>query len=57
MNVQEPVKGQSALMWAASEGNTSAVETLVEFGAEVKAKSKSGFTPLLFADAMATVIR
>jgi len=49
VNVQEPVKRQSALMWASSEGNTGAVETLVEFGADVKAKSKSGFTPLLFA--------
>ena len=49
VNVQEPVKGQAALMWAASEGNTAAVETLIEFGASVKAKSKSGFTPLLFA--------
>lgn len=36
-------------MWAASEGNTAAVELLIEFGADVKTKSKSGFTPLLFA--------
>jgi ankyrin repeat protein len=49
VNSQEPVRGQSALMWAAAEGNTSAVATLVEFGAEVKARSKAGFTPLLFA--------
>jgi uncharacterized protein len=49
VNVQEPVKGQSALMWAASEGNTAAANLLIEFGADVKAKSKSGFTPLLFA--------
>jgi ankyrin repeat protein len=49
VNVAEPVRGQTAFMWAASEGNTAAVETLVEFGAQVKTKSKSGFTPLLFA--------
>jgi ankyrin repeat protein len=49
VNIQEPVKGQSALMWAASEGNTAALGLLIEFGANVKATSKSGFTPLLFA--------
>jgi ankyrin repeat protein len=36
-------------MWAASEGNTEAAGLLVEFGADVKAKSNGGFTPLLFA--------
>src|SRR5512135_1282426 len=36
-------------MWAASEGNTAAAETLIEFGASLKATSKGGFTPLLFA--------
>jgi len=36
-------------MWAASEGNTAAAAMLIEFGADVKAKSKGGFTPLLFA--------
>jgi len=48
-NVQEPVRGQTALMWAAAEGNTAAAEMLIEFGADIKAKSKGGFTPLLFA--------
>jgi uncharacterized protein len=49
VNVREPTRDQSALMWAASEGNTDAVEMLIEFAADVKAKSKSGNTPLLFA--------
>ncbi len=49
VNEREPYKGQTALMWAASEGNAAAESLLVEFGAEVKAKSKAGFTPLLFA--------
>jgi len=49
VNVQEPTKGQTALMWAASEGNTDASEVLIEFGADIKAKSQSGYTPLLFA--------
>src|SRR6185436_9671487 len=49
VNEREPVKGQTALMWAASEGNAAAAGMLIEFGAEVGAKSKVGFTALLFA--------
>ena len=49
VNVQEPTKGQTALMWAASEGNTAAADSLIEFDADIKAKSKTGYTPLLFA--------
>ena len=49
VNTAEPNKGQTALMWATSEGNTAAAEVLIEFGADMKAKSKNGFTPLLFA--------
>ena len=48
-NAKEPYKGQTALMWAASEGNAAAAAMLIEFGADVKAKSTAGFTPLLFA--------
>jgi ankyrin repeat protein len=36
-------------MWAAAEGNTAAVDVLLEAGADVKAKSTGGFTPFLFA--------
>src|SRR5437868_8709785 len=36
-------------MWAASEGNARAIEALIEAGADVNAKSKTGMTPLLFA--------
>ena len=36
-------------MWAASEGNAAAADLLVEVGAEVKAKSKAGWTSFLFA--------
>lgn len=49
VNTVEPFRGQTALMWAAGEGNAKAAELLVEFGANVKAKSKNGFTPFLFA--------
>ena len=53
-HAKDPVKGQTALMWAASEGNTAAVKLLLEPGADIKAKSKGGFTPLLFAVRKAT---
>ena len=36
-------------MWAAAEGNTAAVDVLLEAGADLDAKSNGGFTPLLFA--------
>ena len=49
MNAREPYKGQTALMWAASEGNAAAAAMLIEFGADVRGKSDGGFTPLLFA--------
>jgi ankyrin repeat protein len=48
-NAREPYKGQTALMWAAAEDNAAAADVLIAHGAEVAAKSKTGFTPLLFA--------
>jgi len=36
-------------MWAADEGHAAIVELLVKAGADVRARLKSGFTPLLFA--------
>ena len=49
VNLAENFRGQTALMFAAGEGNTAAAELLIEFGAGLQAKSKAGFTPLLFA--------
>ena len=49
INVQEQWNGQSALMWAAIEGHGAVVETLLERGADLSARSNSGTTPLLFA--------
>jgi ankyrin repeat protein len=49
VNAVEPTRGQTALMYAAAEANGAAADLLVEFGAELDAKSKSGFTPFLFA--------
>ena len=49
IDAKEPYEGQTALMWAAAEGNTAAVDVLLEAGADLKLKSNGGFTPLLFA--------
>jgi hypothetical protein len=49
VNAKEGWKGQTALMWAAAEGHTPVVDALIEMGAAVNARSKGGFTPLLFA--------
>jgi ankyrin repeat protein len=48
VNFKENKDGQTALMWAAAEGNTSTVDELIEFNADVHATTKGGFTPLLF---------
>jgi uncharacterized protein len=49
VNEAEPYKGQTALMFAAGEGNAKAVEELIEFKADVKARSKGGYSAFLFA--------
>jgi ankyrin repeat protein len=49
VDAAETFRGQTALMLAAGEGNVGAAHALIEAGANVTAKSKSGFTPLLFA--------
>src|SRR5204863_317687 len=41
--------GQTALMWAAAENHAETVETLLEAGADLKARTDGGFTALLFA--------
>ncbi|MEO7190293.1 MAG: ankyrin repeat domain-containing protein [Vicinamibacterales bacterium] len=42
-------RGQTALMWAAAEGHDRVVQTLIDAGADMRARLPSGFTPLLFA--------
>jgi ankyrin repeat protein len=49
LNVAESFKGQTPLMFAAGEGNTDAAALLLEFGADLNARSKAGFSPFLFA--------
>jgi len=43
-------RGQTALMWAAAEGNSEVVDLLIKAGADIHAKlPDSGFTPFFFA--------
>src|SRR5262249_48038261 len=39
----------TALMWAIEEGHSEVARLLIEAGADVRAKSKGGFSPLLYA--------
>ena len=48
-NRKEAYRKQTAIMWAAAEGHTEVVTTLIKAGADFRAPLKSGFTPLLFA--------
>ena len=49
VNTHETVRGQTALMWAVAEKHVEVGNALIAAGADVRAKSRSGFTPLLFA--------
>jgi ankyrin repeat protein len=48
-NAHEGKGGQTALMWAISEHQSGVTQELVQHGADVNARSKSGFTALMFA--------
>ena len=48
-NSKEAYRKQTALIWAAAEGHTEVVRTLIQAGADFRTPLQSGFTPLLFA--------
>ena len=48
-NAKDAKAGQNALMWAVQQRQTAAVEELLRGGADIKAASRTGFTPLMFA--------
>jgi len=48
-DAQEANGGQNALMWAIAEHHAKVTDELVRHGADVGARSKSGFTALMFA--------
>ncbi len=49
VNAKEPVREQTALMWALDRNREDVVRRLVEKGADIGATTTLGFTPLLFA--------
>jgi ankyrin repeat protein len=49
VNAKETSLGQTALMWAAAEGHTEVAQALITRGADVHARSKTGFTPFLMS--------
>lgn len=49
IDAAEPAQNQTALMWAAVERHTDVVKALIEAHADLKARSKQGFTAIHFA--------
>ena len=49
VNAGEATNGQTALMWAAWEGHTDVVRTLLDHAAEVDARTTTGYTALVLA--------
>lgn len=49
VNAKEPIREQTALMWALGEKHTEVARRLIEHGADIHAATTLGFTPLLFA--------
>jgi ankyrin len=49
VNAKEPVQNQTALMWAAAERHPGVVKMLINAKADLKARTKRGFTALHFA--------
>ena len=49
IDAKEPDQHQTALMWAAAEHQLNVAQTLIEAHADLKARSKAGFTAIHFA--------
>ena len=49
VNARESWRGQTALMWAVAQEHPVVARRLLERGADVKVKSKAGFSALVFA--------
>jgi ankyrin repeat protein len=49
VNAKETWSGQTALMWAAAQGDSAMVSALLEMGANLHATSNGGTTPFMFA--------
>jgi len=49
VNARETWSGQTALMWAAAEGDHAMASALLELGGDLRARSNGGTTPFMFA--------
>jgi len=49
VNAKEPAQSQTALMWAAAERHPNVVSALIALHADLKARSRDGFTAIHFA--------
>ena len=49
VDAKDDRRRQTAVMWAAAEGHAAVVQTLIDAGADFRARVPSGLTPLLFA--------
>jgi ankyrin repeat protein len=49
VNAKETWNGQTALMWAAAEGDSAMVSALLKMSADLRARSNGGTTPFMFA--------
>src|SRR5207244_7611347 len=49
VSAKETRHGQTAIMWAAAEGNVEVVEALIKAGADFRERLASGLTPFLLA--------
>jgi uncharacterized protein len=49
VNAKDTEEQQTALMWAVAQKHAGAAKALIDAGADIHAKSRGGFTPILFA--------
>jgi ankyrin repeat protein len=49
VNAKDNEQLQTALMWAVAQKHAGAAQALIDAGADVQARSKGGFTPIMFA--------
>ena len=49
VNAKDNEQGQTALMWAVAQKHSAAAQALIDGGADIRARTKGGFTPVLFA--------
>ena len=56
VNAAEETRHQTALMWAAGQNNVAVIRTLVEAGADIKARSMESYGPRLKINANARTI-